>query len=78
MGRKSLNRVFFLQIPIIKQDTNFISLPFGQTNLPPPPLQSACTKPVCRDFQVIMLEFHYSENSITSEFCYTAISVTSE
>ena len=32
MGGESLNEGFFCKIPIIKQDTNFVSLTFGQTN----------------------------------------------
>ena len=32
MGGESLNEGYFCKIPIIKQDTNFISQTFGQTN----------------------------------------------
>ena len=31
-GEESLNEGYFCKIPIIKQDTNFISQMFGQTN----------------------------------------------
>ena len=32
MGEEYLNEGYFCKIPIIKQDTNFISQTFGQTN----------------------------------------------
>ena len=31
-AKESLNEGYFCKIPIIKQDTNFISQSFGQTN----------------------------------------------
>ena len=31
-GKEAQNKGYFCKIPIIKQDTNFISQTFGQTN----------------------------------------------
>ena len=49
-GREAQNEGYFCKIPIIQQDTNFISQTFsisqtfGKTNFYSPPLQSACPK----------------------------------
>ena len=40
-GGEAQNEGYFCKIPIIKQDTNFISQTFGQTNFSPPLLQLA-------------------------------------
>ena len=41
---EALSEGYFYKIPIIKQDTNFISQTFGQTNFYTLPLQLACWK----------------------------------
>ena len=43
-GGEAQKEGYFCKIPIIKQDTNFISETVGQTNFLSPPLQSACPK----------------------------------
>ena len=53
-GGEAQNEGYFCKIPIIKQDTNFISQTVGKTK----PNHHHCNRhaqtPLCRDFQVIL------------------------
>ena len=48
-------RVIICKIPIIMQDTNFISQTVGQTNFYPPTLQSACPKTIMQGFSSVFV-----------------------
>ena len=68
MGGESLNEGYFYKIPIIKQDTNFISQTFGQKNSQPLPLQSACPKTFMQGFSSDFEQFFLVQNNFICIF----------
>ena len=63
MGSEAQNEGYFCKIPIIKQDTNFISQTVGQTSNPHHCDQHA-QKPIGRDFEVILSSSSSSKTTL--------------
>ena len=61
-------RVIICKFSIIKQDTNFISQTFGQTNLWPLPLQLACPTIFLLGFSIDFEQFFLVKNNFVCIF----------
>ena len=67
-GGEPLNEGYFCKIAIMKQNTNFISQMFGQTNFYPPPLQVACPKTYMQGFSSDFEQFFLVKNNFVCIF----------
>ena len=70
MEGEALNEGYFCKIPIIKQDTNFISQTVGHTNFSSQPLQSACPKTCKQGFCSEFEQFFLVKNNFVCVFLW--------
>ena len=68
IGEETQNEGYFYKIPIIKQDTNFVSQTFSQTYFYPPPLQYAYPKTSMQGFSSDFVQFFLVKNNFVSVF----------